>query len=437
MKIAYDILSLAKGGTGVSKATGKTFFIEGALPGEQGFAEVIEEKKSFGRARAISREHDAPCRSPHDACPMAEQCGGCGFRHVLPADALRLKSEALATEIFKLAHIEPIEPVLHPVMPPESSLDGLRQRMRLHLNRSGIGYFACNSHQIVSAANCPVIDPALREVVRQLEKIKPPVPGFRCELQIDLDDEKRPFLHIKPIENAQTNASRPQAKPEKPAVWLNQIVKSGLFAGIRFDRENISGAAMIRDVVSIPDHPKVYYWRRIGDFAQATRQANVHLHQIVADFCMQTRPREAADLFSGSGNLTFRAAQFVPRVHACEYFCDTEAFQRGLTRNQPTWPEHTQVDLKRYNLSAGLPQNAVQCDAAICDPAREGLSDKLCHDLKQSKIQHLLYISCEATNLARDLTRLGNAFHLAKLHFVDMFPMTPHVETVAWLERNV
>ena len=99
-----------------------------------------------------------------------------------PECALKLKAEAVSAEIFKLSHLDPIEPVLHPVVPPESSLDGLRQRIRLHLNRSGIGYFAQDSHTIVPAGSCAVIDPALREVVQKIDNIPRPALGFCCEL---------------------------------------------------------------------------------------------------------------------------------------------------------------------------------------------------------------------------------------------------------------
>ena len=432
--IPFQIVRLAKGGQGISYYNEKVFFVDGALPGESGKAEVTYEKSRFGCCRAVSFDSVSPLRELHDNCPISAKCDGCGFRHAAQAAAFKLKSEALCSEIFKIAHLEPIAPVFYPVVGQDGTLDGLRQRIRLHLADGKLGYFAHNSHCIVPAGRCVVIHPQLRSIVERLEAIQPPALHFACDLQIDLDDALNAFLHIRPTETA--GFQKKKQKFTKPAIWLGQILKSGLFAGIRFADEQIYGDEMMRDTVVVPGLDDVVYWRRIGDFAQATKQGNAVLHRIVADFLMQTKPRAVADLFSGSGNFTFRAAQFAPEVHAFEFFCDPAAFNRGCEDNRRLWPEGTTVDLQMCDLTKGLPRTAASCDVVVCDPAREGLSEKMCCDLKNSKIQHILYISCEATNFARDLARLNHVFGLESLGFVDMFPQTPHVETVARLVRN-
>ena len=431
--IPYQIVRMAKGGQGISYHNEKVFFVDGALPGESGQAEVIVEKSKFGRCRAISCDKASSLRAVHDNCPITAQCDGCGFRHVKPEFAFKLKCEALCSEIFKIAHVEPIEPSYYPVSQPDGSFDGLRQRVRLHLANGRLGYFARESHLVVPAHQCPVIASELLRAIIALNKLEPPVLSFSCDMQIDLDDCMQPFLHIRPT----GFDGKFRRKVTKPAVWLNQIVRSSVFKGIRFDDEWIAGDEMIGDTVTIPNYPQVKYWRRNGDFAQATKQGNAILHQLVADFLRQTKPHATADLFSGSGNLTFRAAQFAPVVHSFEFFCDPAAFNRGIEDNRQTWAAETQVDLQMCDLTKGLPQIAGNCDVAVCDPARDGLSEKMCYDLITSKIRHILYISCEATNFARDYARLKNAFSLESIGFVDMFPQTPHVETVAVLSRNV
>ena len=47
----------------------------------------------------------------------------------------------------------------------------------------------------------------------------------------------------------------------------------------------------------------------------------------------------------------------------------------------------------------------------------------------------LIYVSCNPATLARDVARLAPAFRLKAARPVDLFPQTPHVETVALLER--
>ena len=51
--------------------------------------------------------------------------------------------------------------------------------------------------------------------------------------------------------------------------------------------------------------------------------------------------------------------------------------------------------------------------------------------------KRLVYVSCNPTTQARDVALLmENGYELKKLSMVDMFPHTPHIETVGVLEKN-
>ena len=52
-------------------------------------------------------------------------------------------------------------------------------------------------------------------------------------------------------------------------------------------------------------------------------------------------------------------------------------------------------------------------------------------------VQHMVYISCKPISLARDLeVFLENGYEVEKVCCVDMFPGTPHVETVCLLSKK-
>ena len=74
-------------------------------------------------------------------------------------------------------------------------------------------------------------------------------------------------------------------------------------------------------------------------------------------------------------------------------------------------------------------------DVAIVDPPRKGLDDALVAALRAHRPGQLLYVSCDAESLARDVGRLtdGSRFRLARLTPYAMFPYTDHVETLAEL----
>lgn len=76
-------------------------------------------------------------------------------------------------------------------------------------------------------------------------------------------------------------------------------------------------------------------------------------------------------------------------------------------------------------------------DFIILDPPRDGIHPKAIHKLMRYLVQHMLYISCKPTSLVRDLEVFQeNGYEVEKVCCVDMFPGTPHIETVCLLTRR-
>jgi 23S rRNA (uracil1939-C5)-methyltransferase len=74
----------------------------------------------------------------------------------------------------------------------------------------------------------------------------------------------------------------------------------------------------------------------------------------------------------------------------------------------------------------------------VVDPPRAGLAGKALKRLGELGAPRIVYVSCNPTTLAGDSKRLHDdyGYELRRAKPVDMFPHTPHVETVALLERE-
>jgi 23S rRNA (uracil1939-C5)-methyltransferase len=77
-------------------------------------------------------------------------------------------------------------------------------------------------------------------------------------------------------------------------------------------------------------------------------------------------------------------------------------------------------------------------DVVVVDPPRAGLAGKAPRRLGMVAAPRIVYVSCNPTTLASDVKQLAaeNGYRLVRARPVDMFPHTPHVETVALLERS-
>ncbi len=72
----------------------------------------------------------------------------------------------------------------------------------------------------------------------------------------------------------------------------------------------------------------------------------------------------------------------------------------------------------------------------ILDPPRRGVDPAIVRQLVEEAVPRLLYLSCNPTTLARDLKGLLAAYDVADVRVYDFFPHTPHIETLAVLERR-
>ena len=73
----------------------------------------------------------------------------------------------------------------------------------------------------------------------------------------------------------------------------------------------------------------------------------------------------------------------------------------------------------------------------VVDPPRAGLSQKVVRRILEARPSRIVYVSCNPTTLAPNAAQMVEAgYRLVRVRPVDMFPQTPHIESVALLELS-
>jgi 23S rRNA (uracil1939-C5)-methyltransferase len=73
-------------------------------------------------------------------------------------------------------------------------------------------------------------------------------------------------------------------------------------------------------------------------------------------------------------------------------------------------------------------------DVILLDPPRAGLNPKVLDQLGALQVPRLLYLSCDAPSLARDIKTLcEKGYEIRRMQPFDMFPQTAHLETLVEL----
>jgi 23S rRNA (uracil1939-C5)-methyltransferase len=76
-------------------------------------------------------------------------------------------------------------------------------------------------------------------------------------------------------------------------------------------------------------------------------------------------------------------------------------------------------------------------ETAIVDPPRTGMTREALDGMLGMKASRLIYVSCDVATLARDSRRIIDAgYRIGRADAFDLFPNTPHVETVVVFDRT-
>lgn len=166
-------------------------------------------------------------------------------------------------------------------------------------------------------------------------------------------------------------------------------------------------------------------------FFQTNTEIAAALYRQARQWIDDANPESVWDLYSGVGGFALHCASEDRTVHGIE--TSAEAVEAAKTSAQSMGLEDLHFlaqDATEFALNAGWAP-----DAVIVNPPRRGISAELAQWLNASDVQQIIYSSCNAKSLARDLAALGNYTpQLARV--MDMFPQTSHYEVIVKLVRN-
>ena len=160
------------------------------------------------------------------------------------------------------------------------------------------------------------------------------------------------------------------------------------------------------------------------------------LYGLAAEYAGLTGEETVYDLYCGTGTIGLTLARRALTVWGIEsseesVACAVENAELNGLPNAAFFAGDVAADLEELRERAGPP------DVVVVDPPRAGLSGKAVRRIGELRAPRLVYVSCNPTTLAGNAKELVGDFgyRLERGRAVDMFPHTPHVETVALFTR--
>jgi len=425
-KQLLTIERLAHDGRGIAFADGRTWFVSGALAGEQVEARVLGARNRIVDARAERVLAASPLRRA-EHCAHAGRCGGCTLQALPHAEQLALKQQTLAEQLARFAELVPAE-WAPPLVGPEF---GYRRRARLATRwdaaagRLEVGFRAAASQAIVAIDDCPVLVRPLQPILRDLPELLRTLDRPQALGHVELFHGNAGSIlvrHTAPLAEGDLLRLRAFCREHAVQLWLQG-----------------KGEAQA-DVPELPLGYRLEPWQlelqyRPGDFVQVNAPVNEAMVAQALDW-LAPRPEERVlDLFSGLGNFALPLAQRAREVVAVEG--SAAMVERG--RSNALANGLGNLHFHQANLFEPLPGSGWASGgftAALLDPPREGALAAV-RQIGALGVERVLYVSCNPATLARDAAELaGQGYRLRRAGILDMFPQTAHVEAMALFEAR-
>lgn len=167
-------------------------------------------------------------------------------------------------------------------------------------------------------------------------------------------------------------------------------------------------------------------------FQPNSRGAEV-LYSTVREYIGDIHDMTVYDLFSGTGTIAQVLAPVAKQVIGVEIIEEAvEAAKENAERN----------GLHNCRFIAGdvfkvLDEIEEKPDVIVLDPPRDGIHPKALPKILDYGVENIVYISCKATSLARDLEMIqARGYRVVKCTAVDQFCQTVHVESIVLLSHK-
>ena len=442
--------------------------LPGALPGEVAFVAVSRRRGTVG-AELVEVLTPSPDRVV-PRCRHEGQCGGCGWQHMRYDAQLRLKRERLASLLR-----EALGRAAPPVAPVIAAGGGTRDdtgapwgfRSKVHFvfatdeqGRLALGHYRRGSSAALPVVECPVHAPsgndtacAVRDALRAagIEAWSAPRGrGLARHLVVRVAPASGERLATLVVTDAADTRLRRATRavlagPAAPDGWhINVHAGPGswLFGP---ETRHLHGRARLREHVA-----GATFLVSPTAFFQTNVAAAAALVDVVLGAITVAGAREVLDLFAGAGLFALPLSKAGCRVTAVEEdpaaVADGEA-SRAFSQVDPRACRFIRARAEDY--VARLPRAArasAGVEAIVLDPPREGCGGGLLagvlHALNPAVA---VYVSCEPAALSGDLAALRAAgllggpharYGISAVRPIDMFPHTPHIETVVVLRRH-
>ncbi|BAQ14491.1 RNA methyltransferase [Clostridium botulinum B2 128] len=433
-------------GTGVAQKDGVPVYIKGTVPGQKVLAKVTKKRREYAQAKLLEIIENIDY-AIENKCPHFGQCGGCSTQYIPYEKQLQIKEEQLL-KLFKSKEIKGFDFLGVEKSPEEYEYRNKMEFTFGDMEKGGdltLGMHVKNRNfSIVTVDKCEIVDRDFRNILTTV---------------VNYFNEKRlPKYRVMSHEGFLRNLVIRKAK-NTGEILVNIVTTSQM----EFDFKEIVDMLLkveckgeikgilhtindtLSDVVQV-DKLEILYGRdyiieellglkfKIAPeaFFQTNSKGAEKLYSIVKDFLGDASSKVVFDLYCGTGTIGQIVAPKAKKVIGVELIEEAvKAANENAKLNGLNNCEFIAGDVAKV-----IKDVKQKPDIIILDPPRPGVHPVALEYVVKFEPKEIIYVSCNPKTLVDDLKYLiDNGYKLEKVKGMDMFPHTPHVETVVKLSK--
>ena len=442
-RVTAKAFALDELGMGLIKVGKEIYPVSNLLPKEEGIVEINEEL-AYQKARLIKVTKPVSFRQD-PGCEFFQKCGGCQLLHMTYDMQVQFKIDYITNAFKEQKLTVKIDEFIG-----GNLKTGYRNKMqigyRYRENKVIYGFYEEESHRITAINNCLVQTPLQNAIASTVGKLmmQMKIPAYNEDKRSGLIR----FVLIK--EGFQTKevlvviVTQSEVFPGR-----NEFVKRlrMQFPEITSIVQNINSrqtSVILGDQERILFGPGFIWEELLGmrfkisskTFFQINPEQARNLFQKVIDFGVFKKSDFILDAYCGVGTIGMVVAPLVKQVIGVESNKQSiiNAIE-NLKENHLNNVQFIHEDATEFIEKFASSRNKI--DVLIMDPPRSGSTERFLKAVLGLQPRKIIYVSCEAQTLARDLKIINPFYDVTKVAAVDMFVGTYHVETVVCLERKL
>lgn len=441
--VELSIDAMSSEGSGIGRVDGMAVFVPLTAVGDKIKARIVKVKSNYAygiveELLSLSSDRVTP------DCDVFKRCGGCVYRHISYEAECKIKYNRVYDAVSRIGG-QTLKP--EPIISAENTVR-YRNKAQYPVAENGdCGFYANHSHRIISSDDCLLQPEEFKTATAFLKE-------FIQKNQISVYNEQtkkglvRHFYLRKAFYTGEIMAA---LVINGRKIGNQEELVNGLLSALGNNLKSIYLNINTKDTnVILGKECRLIYGQdcitdrlcgvnfRISplSFYQVNREMAERLYLKAAEYACPN-DKNIVDLYCGAGTIGLSMAKQAKSVIGVEIV--PQAIEDAKINAKENGIENARfICADAKEAARQLAEEGIKPDVVIVDPPRKGCDSEVIEIIaNEFKPERVVYVSCDAATLARDLKlfcELG--YSLTEYTPVDLFPRTSHVETVALLMRT-